>query len=120
MRRGREWIIDGQRAATVAAVNGVVTVFDGYGLVFHVVDPLDRAAGAQGDGNLIEAPMPGLVRSVDAVVGQAVAKGDRLAVLEAMKMETEVRSSVDGTVATIAVSPGDSVVVGDTLVIVAE
>jgi len=116
LRRGGAWIIDGQQAAPVAAVDGVITVFDHYGLVFERVDPLDRAAGAQGDGNLIEAPMPGLVRTVDAVVGQAVAKGDRLAVLEAMKMEHALLAARDGIVAEVLVAEGDQVEAGAALV----
>ncbi|WP_299874675.1 biotin carboxylase N-terminal domain-containing protein [uncultured Sulfitobacter sp.] len=116
VRQGAAWIIGGQKAATVAAVNGVVTVFERYGLVFDVVDPLDRAAGAVGDGNVIEAPMPGLVRSVDAVVGQAVAKGDRLAVLEAMKMEHALLAARDGVVAEVLAVAGDQVEAGAALV----
>jgi 3-methylcrotonyl-CoA carboxylase alpha subunit len=116
VRRGADWIIGGQRAAVVAAVDGVVTVFDGYGLVFEAVDPLDRAAGAPGDGNLIEAPMPGLVRAVDAVVGQAVARGDRLAVLEAMKMEHALLAVRDGVVAEVLAAAGDQVEAGAALV----
>jgi 3-methylcrotonyl-CoA carboxylase alpha subunit len=91
-------------------------VFEGYGLRFEVVDPLDRAAGAQGDGNVIEAPMPGLVRVVDARVGQAVAKGDRLAVLEAMKMEHALLAARDGVVAEVLAAEGDQVEAGAALV----
>jgi len=116
VRHGGHWSVDGQRAAPVAAVGGVVTVFDRYGLVFEVVDPLDRAGGAQGDGNLIEAPMPGLVRTVDAKVGQAVQKGDRLAVLEAMKMEHALLAARDGVVAEVLAAEGDQVEAGAALV----
>jgi 3-methylcrotonyl-CoA carboxylase alpha subunit len=93
-----------------------VTLFEGYGMRFEVVDPLDRAAGAQGDGNLIEAPMPGLVRVVDARVGQVVAKGDRLAVLEAMKMEHALLAARDGIVAEVLAAEGDQVEAGAALV----
>ena len=50
----------------------LITVFAGAGLAFRVIDPLARAAGATGDGNLIEAPMPGMVKAVFATAGQAV------------------------------------------------
>ncbi len=113
---GGRWQVDGLAAAEVAVLEDQITVFDGYGLVFEVIDPLARAAGAHGDGNLIEAPMPGLLRSVDAQVGQAVAKGDRLAVLEAMKMEHALLAARDGVVAEVLATPGDQVEAGAALV----
>jgi len=110
------WSVGGVLAADVAVAGPVVTVFEGYGIRFEVVDPLDRATGAQGDGNLIEAPMPGLVRVVDARVGQVVAKGDRLAVLEAMKMEHALLAARDGIVAEVLAAEGDQVEAGAALV----
>ena len=110
------WRIDGKPAAEVVVAGGVATVFDGYGLAFDIVDPLDRATGAQGDGNLIEAPMPGLVRAVEAEVGQKVSKGDRLAVLEAMKMEHSLLAARDGIIAEVLAAPGDQVEAGAALV----
>ncbi|WP_299023809.1 biotin carboxylase N-terminal domain-containing protein [uncultured Sulfitobacter sp.] len=114
--RGAHWIIGGQRAAPVAVAGDVVTVFENYGLSFEVVDPLAQAAGAQGDGNLIEAPMPGLVREVFAQVGQHVAQGDKLAVLEAMKMEHSLLAARDGIVAEVLATAGDQVEAGAALV----
>ncbi|UWR12812.1 acetyl/propionyl/methylcrotonyl-CoA carboxylase subunit alpha [Sulfitobacter mediterraneus] len=116
LRRGGRWTIGGLPAADVATAGATVTVFEGYGMAFDVIDPLSRAAGAQGDGNLIEAPMPGLVRAVDAKVGQAVAKGDRLAVLEAMKMEHSLLAARDGIVAEVLATAGDQVEAGAALV----
>lgn len=115
-RVGGRWSVGGQHAAAVSVAAGRVTVFDGYGLVFDVIDPLARAAGGHGDGNLIEAPMPGLVRVVDAKVGQKVTKGDRLAVLEAMKMEHSLLAARDGTVAEVLAQAGDQVEAGVALV----
>ena len=115
-RRAGRWTLDGQPAASVSRAGATVTVFEHYGLVFEVVDPLDRAAGAAGDGNVIEAPMPGLLRSVEAQVGQRVAKGDRLAVLEAMKMEHALLAARDGVVAEVLAAEGDQVEAGAALV----
>jgi len=115
-QRAGRWIVGGQIAADVTQAEDTITVFEGYGLTFDVVDLLDRAAGAQGDGNLIEAPMPGLVRAVDAKVGQVVAKGDRLAVLEAMKMEHSLLAARDGIVAEVLAAEGDQVEAGAALV----
>ena len=110
------WQIGGLPAAPVDVAGETVTVFDGYGLVFRRIDPLERAAGAQGDGNLIEAPMPGLVREVFAAVGQSVAKGDKLAILEAMKMEHSLLALRDGVVAEVLARAGDQVEAGAALV----
>ncbi|OAN79344.1 3-methylcrotonyl-CoA carboxylase [Sulfitobacter sp. EhC04] len=115
-RRAGRWYLDGHMAPSVALAGAVVTVFDGYGMGFEVIDPLARAAGKTGDGNLIEAPMPGLVRLVDAAVGQKVTAGDRLAVLEAMKMEHSLLAARDGVVAEVLAAEGDQVEAGAALV----
>ncbi|MDG1354546.1 MAG: acetyl/propionyl/methylcrotonyl-CoA carboxylase subunit alpha [Sulfitobacter sp.] len=115
-RIGGRWQLGGQPAACVDICGDTITVFDGYGLAFTRIDPLQQAAGAQGDGNLIEAPMPGLVREVFATVGQAVAKGDKLAVLEAMKMEHSLLAARDGVVAEVLAQAGDQVKAGAALV----
>jgi 3-methylcrotonyl-CoA carboxylase alpha subunit len=115
--RGGQWWVDGAMVpARVHRHRAEVTVFHGDGFRFHVVDPLDRAGAAGGDGNLIEAPMPGLVKTVDAVAGQAVAAGDRLAVLEAMKMEHALLAARDGIVAEVLVVAGAQVEAGAALV----
>ena len=67
----------------------------------------------------VTAPMPGKVVGVKASAGQAVKKGDTILVLEAMKMETEIRAAQAGTVRGIAVKSGDAVAVGDTLMTLA-
>ncbi|GFE51293.1 3-methylcrotonyl-CoA carboxylase subunit alpha [Roseobacter cerasinus] len=115
-RLGECWQIGGVPAPAVAVAGSLVTVFDRYGLTIAVVDPLDQAVGAAGDGNLIEAPMPGLVKAVDAVPGQAVSQGDRLAVLEAMKMEHSLLAARDGVVAEVLAAAGDQVEAGAALI----
>ena len=64
----------------------------------------------------VVAPLAGTICKVMVAVGDDVAEGDVLIVLEAMKMETEIRSNVSGTVAELKVDEGDSVSVGDALV----
>jgi biotin carboxyl carrier protein len=66
------------------------------------------AADASGEF-LLRAPMPGLVVGIPVTVGQAVAKGDPLVVLESMKMQNELRSVRDGAVLEIRVRPGQTV-----------
>ncbi|MET4101970.1 3-methylcrotonyl-CoA carboxylase alpha subunit [Roseovarius sp. MBR-78] len=110
------WRLDGQPAAPVAVDGARVTVFAHYGLAFDLVDPLARDSAAGGDAALIEAPMPGLVKAVYAEAGQAVARGDRLAVLEAMKMEHSLLAARDGVVAEVLVAEGDQVSAGAALI----
>ena len=64
----------------------------------------------------VNAPMPGTIVRVNVKPGDAVKKGDVLAVLEAMKMENDICSPADGTVATVAVSQGASVATDEVLV----
>ncbi len=60
--------------------------------------------------------MPGTVLDIKVSVGQQVAEGETLIILEAMKMENEIVANAPGTVASIAVSKGASVNTGDVLV----
>ena len=66
-------------------------------------------------GEPVTAPLAGNIWKVHAVPGQAVKEGDVLFILEAMKMETEIRASKAGTVSSVTTKEGDSVSVGDTL-----
>ncbi|MCE8008844.1 acetyl/propionyl/methylcrotonyl-CoA carboxylase subunit alpha [Aestuariivita sp.] len=110
------WRLDGASAPRAAVVGGQVFVFAQYGLAFDIVDPLDRATSAAGDGNVIEAPMPGLVKALYATPGQNVNAGDRLAVLEAMKMEHALLAARDGVVAEVLAAEGAQVEAGAALV----
>ena len=64
---------------------------------------------------MISAPLAGAIFKVKVAQGQRVQSGDVVIILEAMKMETEVRAPFDGTVARIHVKAGDAVQVGDPL-----
>ncbi|WP_171096941.1 acetyl/propionyl/methylcrotonyl-CoA carboxylase subunit alpha [Ruegeria sp. HKCCD7255] len=116
LRQGAGWVINGQLMPNVAVAGSRITVFDDYGQVFEIVDPLDRDASAAGDTNVIEAPMPGLVKAVFATAGQAVKEGDRLAILEAMKMEHSLLAARDGVVAEVLADAGAQVEAGAALV----
>ena len=65
-------------------------------------------------GTFYRSPSPGAPAFVE--VGQSVRAGDVLCIVEAMKMETEVRAGSSGTVASVDVAVGDSVAVGQTLI----
>ncbi|MGC6376613.1 sodium-extruding oxaloacetate decarboxylase subunit alpha [Bisgaard Taxon 45] len=73
------------------------------------------APAATAGGTPVTAPMAGNIWKVVAQEGQKVAEGDVLLILEAMKMETEIRASQAGIVQGINVKAGDTVAVGDTL-----
>ncbi|EKP4437402.1 biotin/lipoyl-binding protein, partial [Salmonella enterica] len=77
------------------------------------------AAAPAGAGTPVSAPLAGNIWKVIATEGQTVAEGDVLLILEAMKMETEIRAAQAGTVRGIAVKSGDAVSVGDTLMTLA-
>lgn len=72
----------------------------------------DQTAGA--DGRIL-APMHGRVIDVIASVGAEIATGDRLATLEAMKMQHQIAAPISGTVKAIHVSSGDQVAADDLL-----
>ncbi len=75
------------------------------------------AAPAAPSGETIAAPLAGNIFKVNVKPGDAVKEGDVVIILEAMKMETEVRASSAGTVSEVKVSEGDSVSVGDALIV---
>ncbi len=108
-KRGERWWFDGVPGVASMAVDGQVTVFAQYGVSFEVLDPLARDAAVGLGGNIVEAPMPGLVKAVMVVSGDAVAKGAPLAVLEAMKMEHTLVAARDGVVAEVLVEAGAQV-----------
>lgn len=95
----------------------VVKVSEG-GDISHVAttapQAAPQAAPAQATGGTpVTAPMAGNIWKVVATEGQTVAAGDVLFILEAMKMETEVKAAQAGTVRGICVKAGDAVAVGD-------
>ena len=67
-------------------------------------------------GAVIESPMAGNILKVNVTPGAHIAQGDIVLIMEAMKMETEVRSKIAGIVSTINVKEGDAVAVGETLI----
>jgi len=74
----------------------------------HIRAMAGAMAGAQGPRPL-KAPMPGLVVKIEVVVGDVVAEGDGMMIVEAMKMENELRAEGAARVTAIHVAPGDAV-----------
>ena len=77
------------------------------------------APAVTGAGEAVTAPMPGTILKVNVKVGDAVAAGNVLCVLEAMKMENEIMAPKSGTITQVAVQKGSSVNTGDALVFIA-
>ena len=74
--------------------------------------PVKPAAAPAGAGNAVKAPLPGTINAINVKVGDTVAVGDIVIVLEAMKMQNNIESEYAGTVTSITVSQGDSVMEG--------
>jgi 3-methylcrotonyl-CoA carboxylase alpha subunit len=90
------------------------------GVAYRLVEEREGApATSRRDLGALEAPMPGRVSAVRVTVGQLVAKGDELLVVEAMKMENALRSPRDGVVRAVNVSAGEMVAPGRPLVEIA-
>jgi len=78
----------------------------------------DGETAVAGDGERIDAEMQGTILSVDVDVGDEVAPGDVVLVLEAMKMENDIVAESGGTVSEVLVSEGESVDMGDPLIVI--
>ena len=81
----------------------------------HIRQLTGSGQGKSG-GNVLKAPMPGLVVRVEVEPGQKVVEGQGVVVLEAMKMENELRAPAAATVAVVRVVAGAAVEKGDVLV----
>ena len=88
-------------------------------LTYRVAQAQESAAANMGEVT-IKSPMPGLIIRVPVSVGESVAKGQTLVILESMKMENELKSPRDGIVLKIETRKGDSVEKGQKLVTVGD
>lgn len=70
-------------------------------------------------GETLNAPLAGNIFKIKVKPGQVVNEGDVVIIMEAMKMETEVRAMHTGTIAEVLVSEGDSVSTGDAMIALA-
>ncbi len=74
------------------------------------------ASAPQGKGEVVTAPLPGVILDIKVKVGDAVKAGQTVAVLEAMKMENEIESTASGTVTAVNAGKGDSVLEGAAII----
>ena len=82
----------------------------------HAIRQLTAASAVAQGPKPVRAPMPGLVVRLEVEVGQPVAAGQGVAIVEAMKMENELKAEVAGVVSRILVAPGQAVEKGTVLV----
>jgi 3-methylcrotonyl-CoA carboxylase alpha subunit len=117
-RNNGVWRVDGGAQIAAMWTGASVTVFaPDQSYHFFPLDPLARDTGTAGDGRATLSPMPGLVKAVFVTPGQTVAAGDRLCVLEAMKMEHTLTAARDGVVADVLATAGDQVEAGAALIL---
>ena len=79
---------------------------------------VNKPAAAGGAGTTVSSPLPGVILEICCKEGDAVKRGQKVMVLEAMKMENVIEATADGTVSAIKVNKGDSVLEGAPLVII--
>ena len=77
------------------------------------------AAKPAGAGEKVPSPLPGVIIEISVKEGQQVKQGQKLVILEAMKMENEIPAPKDGTVTEILVQKGDTLQEGDPIVTIA-
>jgi acetyl/propionyl-CoA carboxylase alpha subunit len=99
------------------------TIFSGFRSGRYVVEDYEIARMKKKAGiddraglKIVSAPMPGLIVAVNCKPGDEIKKGEPLLVMEAMKMENDIRSPVAGKIEVVSVSAGENVDKGQTLV----
>ena len=78
--------------------------------------PRATEGGAEGGGGLVASPLAGTLAKLEVAAGQRVAKGELLAVVEAMKMETSLLAPFSGTVVGVRCAVGGPVAAGQVVV----
>ncbi|MBI4495261.1 MAG: hypothetical protein HY690_21000 [Chloroflexi bacterium] len=112
------------RALAQAKGEAVAVALAGETLVAQVQDQRRQLLGqvaaggrAAARGQVVKAPMPGLVVGVPVALGETVARGASVVVLQAMKMENELRAAAEGKVVQVQVEVGQTVEQGQVLVV---
>lgn len=110
--------VNGKQYVVEVAEGGDISQVQASGESASQTSAVSRDEGsAPSSGETVTAPLAGNIFQVNVSPGDSVAEGDVVIILEAMKMETEVRASAAGTVSEVKVKEGDSVSVGDTLIV---
>jgi biotin carboxyl carrier protein len=106
-----EWLIIGDRPYEIVADPNLqwLNAYDGLHTV-EVQDSSQRVSRPRSGDGRVKAPIPGLITRVLVEPGATVQAGQALVILEAMKMENEIRAPFDGVVSSLAVGGGETVV----------
>ena len=115
---GNEFTVKVNGKAYAVKLDGDKATVNGKSYDVSVKAGIEKQAASSGAGEDVKAGVPGNVLRIEASVGDSVSEGDVIMVLEAMKMEIEVKAPKSGTVQSIAVSQGDKVVTGQTLAVI--
>jgi len=105
---GESFVVQVNEGGDVSAIAPVATP-----------SPASSTPAPAGNAEPLNSPLSGNIFKINVTVGQTVAEGDVLIILEAMKMETEVKAAKDGVVQSIDITEGSSVSVGDVLLTLA-
>jgi len=127
VRGERAWsLLVGSRSHPISfepRPDGLSVTLGSESYLVRVEDERARAArkvaggrGSRDQAKAVLSMMPGVVREVRVAPGDEVKSGEPLVILEAMKMENEIRAVLDGTVQTVHVEPNQTVNKGDALV----
>ena len=106
--------VNGKKYAV--ALEGDKATVNGKLYDFSVKDGIEAKANVGGEGTPVKAALPGNVLKVLVSEGDTISEGDVIAVVEAMKMETEIKSPVSGTVKSVEIEVGNKVQNGQVLV----
>ncbi len=98
------------------SLDGKKAVVNGKTYDFDVKSGIETTQNSGGDGQPVKAALPGTVLRVLVSAGDSISEGDVIAVIEAMKMETEIKSPLSGTIKEVDIEAGSKVKTGDTLV----
>ncbi len=113
---GAEYQVELENAPAAAPVAAPVAAAPAAAAPAPAAAPAAKPAGA---GKVVASPLPGVIIEVSVKEGQAVKAGQKVAVIEAMKMENEIAAECDGTITAIHVAKGDSVLEGADIVTIA-
>ena len=112
--RHEQYIYDSSDSETIRLADGVQT------LTLTDLCRVPPESAEEASGGAVKAPMHGLLLAIEVKEGDAVVKGQRVGVLEAMKMQHEILAGVDGTVEQLAATPGAQIGAGDLILMIVE
>jgi 3-methylcrotonyl-CoA carboxylase alpha subunit len=112
--------LDGEKTTATVVIQGdeITVISRGLSHRLHIHEPGRAADEAGVSSGGIVAPMPGKVTQVFVAEGEAVKAGQKLIILEAMKMEHTILAPFDGIIASLSLNAGDQIDDGETLIVV--